>query len=120
MDQNDFKENNLYYYKMYVDRVIDGDTFVGRLDLGFKMIREDVHVRMLHINAPEMRSKNLEEKRKAYEARSLLIGLIENKEVVIHSTEYDAFGRILANVYIDYECINETMVSLKAAKKFEG
>lgn len=119
MNQNDYKENFLYHYKMKVDRVIDGDTFVGTLDLGFKTFKKDVHVRLLRINAPELRAKDPEEKRRAYAAQSYLHELINDKEVIVQSIETDAFGRILANVYIGYDCINDTMLNLKLARKFE-
>lgn len=42
----------VYVYRAVALRVIDGDTFVARVDLGFEVDRR-IHVRLRGINAPE-------------------------------------------------------------------
>jgi len=51
----------MYEYNAIVDKVVDGDTIDVTIDLGFKTWKK-VRVRMEGMNAPESRTRNLEEK----------------------------------------------------------
>ena len=42
----------MYTYKAKLIRVIDGDTIVADIDLGFNMILRDQHIRLTGINTP--------------------------------------------------------------------
>ncbi len=79
--------DNVFVYKLRVERVIDGDTFV--LNTGEK-------VRLICIDAPELGKKGGEE------AKEFLKRLIEGKEVVLEKdiSERDAYGRLLRYVYV--------------------
>lgn len=98
--------DNLYHYKFRVDRCIDGDTIVGKLDKGRKNFDEDVIIRMLGIQAPEIsKAKTLAEKTGGYAAKAFLESLILNREVVVKTYKIkddDNFGRMLGEVFIDY------------------
>jgi endonuclease YncB( thermonuclease family) len=52
----------MYEYAAKLVRIIDGDTFVAQLDLGFKIHKIET-VRLSGINTPESRTRNAEEKR---------------------------------------------------------
>ena len=52
----------MYRYKVYVTRVVDGDTVDVDIDLGFGMIYKKQRVRMMGIDTPESRTRDLEEK----------------------------------------------------------
>lgn len=97
--------DNLYHYKFRVDRVIDGDTIEGKLDKGRKNFDEDIQIRLLGIQAPEItRAKTLEEKTRGYEAKAFLSSLIMNKWVVVKTykdKDDDNFGRMLGDIWID-------------------
>ena len=54
-------ENNLFHYRSRVTRVVDGDTIDVELDLGFN-IKLSERVRFVGVNAPESRTRDLEEK----------------------------------------------------------
>lgn len=43
----------MYQYKAYIDRVIDGDTVVCDIDLGFYTWLKNLHLRFYGIDAPE-------------------------------------------------------------------
>lgn len=45
---------SLYTYTAIVERVIDADTLVVSIDLGFTVWLKDQHVRLAHLNAPEL------------------------------------------------------------------
>ena len=51
----------MYVYKCKVTRVVDGDTLDVVLDLGFAINYND-RVRLMGIDTPESRTRNLKEK----------------------------------------------------------
>jgi micrococcal nuclease len=118
--------DKLYHYKAKVGRVIDGDTFtLTVIDLGFGMKltkhgNDEIKVRMLGINTRELKSKNKYEKKLAFEAKDYMTDrLKEGTEVIIHSTGFDVFGRVLAVVYIGEENLNDTLLSNGLAVVYE-
>lgn len=97
----------------YVVRVIDGDTFVVRIN------DENIRIRLIGVDAPESvhvdKTKNTEEGKKA---ALFLKKLIENKKVYL---EYDIkrkdkYGRTLAYAYLDDEMINLILIREKNAE----
>jgi len=53
----------MYTYNAKVDRVIDGDTLDALVDLGFDTWKK-VRIRFQGIDAPESRTRDLEEKKR--------------------------------------------------------
>ena len=51
-----------YIYRARIDRVVDGDTVDAFIDLGFDT-HKVIRIRLVGINAPESRTRDLEEKR---------------------------------------------------------
>ena len=58
-----------YYYKAEVLSVYDGDTCTCLVDLGFKTFVR-VKIRLIGIDTPEIRTKDLEEKAKGSSTES--------------------------------------------------
>ena len=48
----------MFKYNAKVERVVDGDTVDAMVDLGFSTHKK-VRIRMMGINAPESRTRNL-------------------------------------------------------------
>ncbi|MGP0689753.1 thermonuclease family protein [Priestia aryabhattai] len=114
----------LYHYKAIMSRVIDGDTIVFKeIDMGLDVWVKNKHARLLGINAPELHAKDLETRFKANEAKEYLENrLTEDTIVIIKIREYnplDSFGRILADVYLEDELLNDTMLAEGFAVVFE-
>ena len=66
----------MYEYKVKeVVKVVDGDTVDVVIDLGFDVLHK-TRVRLYGINAPESRTKNLEEKARGLMAKERLVELI--------------------------------------------
>jgi len=83
----------MYTYKAEVIRVIDGDTVVLNIDLGFK-IHHITPCRLAGINAPEMNSKDEKVRAAAVQSKEYLMGLLpEETEVTIVSRKLDKYGR---------------------------
>ena len=51
----------MYTYEAKVVRVVDGDTIDALIDLGFN-VHKKIRIRMVGINTPESRTRDLEEK----------------------------------------------------------
>ena len=58
----------MYEYRALITKVYDGDTLTAEVDLGFKMWAKKIKLRLVDINTPEIRSKNIEEKALAIKA----------------------------------------------------
>jgi hypothetical protein len=58
-------------------------------------------IRMMGIDTPEMKTKNTYEKQLAIKARDFLRELILDKFIIIECLDFDKYGRLLANIYIE-------------------
>ena len=66
----------MYTYNAKLDRVVDGDTVDATVDLGFdtwKFIR----IRLVGINTPESRTRDLEEKVRGLAAKDFVVDMFE-------------------------------------------
>ena len=111
----------MYEYEGIVERVVDGDTVDCLLDLGFSTWKK-IRVRLAGINAPESRTRDLEEKAKGLEAKKWLIDTIQenNNRVVVKSVGVGKYGRCLGIVHLPTMNINDKMVELGYAVPYDG
>ena len=93
-------------------RVVDGDTVDVEIDLGFKVLHR-ARVRMLGIDTPESRTRNLAEKALGLASKARLKELLKGKKTKLVCTkEKGKFGRVLATVWtIDKITGEETNVN---------
>jgi endonuclease YncB( thermonuclease family) len=83
-------------YEAQVLEVHDGDTVYVDVDLGMETWRRGVHVRVAHIDAPELATTA------GKEARDYAQTLLKPGDVVALEThEYDKYGRLLASITFD-------------------
>ena len=69
----------MYEYKIKsIDRVVDGDTVDVIIDLGFDILHK-TRVRLYGIDAPESRTRDLEEKKRGLKATQRLTELLDAK-----------------------------------------
>ena len=98
----------MYEYKAKLIKVVDGDTVDAMIDCGFSVFRKE-RIRLKGINAPESRTRNLEEKEKGLAAKARLQELIqqgENEFVVKTSLDKKGkYGRLLGEIYKDLEVL---------------
>jgi endonuclease YncB( thermonuclease family) len=88
-----FKKERLYTYAATLDRVIDGDTIIARVDLGFRTWKTETF-RLRGIDAPEMTCA-LGKKAKA----EVVKRLTPCSGLVIKTYKQEKFGRFLADVF---------------------
>jgi micrococcal nuclease len=111
----------MYEYNAIVNRVVDGDTIDVTLDLGLEVFKKE-RLRLLGIDTPEVRTKDLEEKEAGLKASKFVSEAIENKAVVIRTYKKGKFGRYLAEVlYLKdhkYVHLNDELIDLGLAKPY--
>lgn len=85
----------MYQYTAQLIRVIDGDTLVVDVDLGF-YIRQEMILRLRSINTPELKGK---EHQQALEARNFVEEQLKDNSLAIRTYKVETWGRFLADVY---------------------
>ncbi len=100
----------MYEYRAYVRKIYDGDTITVDIDLGFGIVLHNQKIRLLRINAPEIRG---EQREKGLVSRDALRNKISNKWIKV-KTQKDKkgkYGRWLGELWLEEECINDWLVS---------
>ena len=93
----------MYDYKCKVVKVVDGDTVDVDIDLGFGVWMRDERVRVMGIDTPESRTRDLVEKKFGLAAKERLKGLLGKTSVLrtqVSKSGEDMkgkFGRILGD-----------------------
>lgn len=107
----------MYSYNATLVRVIDGDTVDAMIDLGFEVWVKK-RIRLNGIDAPETRTKDLEEKTRGLATKARLQQLLEQNDgkFVLDSQGVGKYGRCLGYIYIDGKNINAQLLSEKLAE----
>ncbi len=82
-----------YLYKATIFDVVDGDTLILDIDLGFQVIKRQ-RIRLTQINAPEIKTEN---GKKSYEFLRNLCASLDN--VVVRTRKVDIYGRFLGDIF---------------------
>ena len=90
----------MYRYKVKVTIVLDGDTVDVDIDLGFGMTYKKQRVRMMGIDTPESRTRDLEEKFYGKASKANLVRILDGKDIELVSHDKGKFGRILGELFI--------------------
>ena len=103
----------LYEYKCIIKRIIDGDTVDVDIDLGFETWLMNKRVRIVHIDAPETRTRDLEEKAAGLEAAAFVESLLPvgSKQILI-SKEYNGkYSRLIGDFLVnDSDTLSSVML----------
>ncbi|MGV3223404.1 thermonuclease family protein [Staphylococcus hyicus] len=85
-------DKQLYIFKAKVLRVIDGDTLVIDLDMGFET-HTIKRVRLLGVDTPERGEPGYNE------AKAFTTQVVLDNDVYVQTYQSDVFGRYLADVW---------------------
>lgn len=108
-------------YDSYVIKVYDGDTITISSRLSkFSKIYYKFSVRFRGIDTPEMKSHNEDEKSAAQIAKKALSDKILHKNVTLKDIKYDKYGRLLADVYYNNQCMNKWMLDNRYGVSYDG
>ena len=112
----------MYRYKVSVVKVVDGDTIDVDIDLGFGMSYKKQRVRMLGIDSPESRTRDLVEKKFGKASKAHLKSILESGGIQLVSHDKGKFGRILGELFIGDSSysINQQMIDEHHAVAYTG
>ena len=100
----------MYEYRAFVRKVYDGDTITVDIDLGFDVVLKAQKIRLVRINAPEVRGK---ERPDGLKSRDALRAKIGNRWIKI-KTQKDKkgkYGRWLGEIWLEDLCVNDWLIS---------
>lgn len=108
------REDSLFTYKAIVIKVVDGDTLILNIDLGFNITYNNQKVRLARINTPETNTEQ------GKTVKKLVTNLLLNKTVTIKTIKdsKDKYGRYLAEVYLDDLSINDYLLTNNYASSY--
>jgi len=86
-----------YVYSAVVERVVDGDTLILRIDLGFQVWKEQ-RIRLAGIDCPE---KDTAGGRKAFEW--VRDRMAQAEVVMVKTNKVDIYGRYVGHVFYSFE-----------------
>lgn len=97
-----------YTYRATIERVIDGDTIVALVDLGFATFSRQTF-RLVGVNCPEMNTQAGKDAREFTD-----LWFLSNKRCVIQTVKdkREKYGRYLARVFDDQgKCLNAELIA---------
>ena len=104
-----------YVYRAELVRVIDGNTVIMNIDLGFKVWLHDEVLRLDGVTAPEIKGP---QKAEGQKWKAALEDLLTGKELIIETKKEKSGAwpgvRFLATLWANGEKVNETLA--KAVK----
>ncbi len=92
---------NLYEFNVTVTKVVDGDTIDVDIDLGFSVVLKKQRVRLMGIDTPESRTRDLVEKVFGKASKYHLTDILSRGAVTLISHDKGKFGRILGDFIVD-------------------
>jgi len=114
----------MYEYKATVKRIIDGDSLVLDIDLGFYMFMNETKIRLYGLDTPEMNSEDPLLRLQAVLATRYLFDNLQIGEKVVIKTILDKrekYGRLLATIIKkDGLNINEGLIQNKLAISYHN
>ena len=115
----------MYEYKVKITRVVDGDTVDAEIDQGFGTFKKD-RIRLMGMDTPESRTRNLFEKRLGLASKERLKELVKQYKgnLVLRTTKEGKgkFGRILGSLVV-YDTgldLNHQLMSEGHARPYMG
>lgn len=102
-----------------VIRVYDGDTIHIASEIWPNQIYR-FSIRMRGYDSAEMRTRDKDEKKCAILARDALSEKLMGQIVTLHNVDLEKYGRVLADVYLGKENVNEWMVSNQYGFPYDG
>ena len=111
----------MYIYKAECLRVVDGDTMDARVDLGFDTYKK-IRIRLVGINTPESRTRDLEEKKRGLAAKQFVVdSLAKHKnKFILHSHGVGKYGRCLGEIFLKDTKLNDLLITEGHAVAYFG
>ena len=105
-----------------VVHVYDGDTIHVIMETFGTVFKW--RCRIAHIDCPELRTRNAEEKSQGYIARDVVRDLLMNKIVRLKCLDFDKYGRLLVEITVCIDekdvLLHEWLIANNYAQPYEG
>ena len=104
-------------------RIVDGDTVDVDIDLGFGIWMHRERIRVMGIDTPESRTRDLTEKAFGLAAKEFVKSLMPIGSMQIIKTQKDKtgkFGRVLGDFIIEDKLLTEHMIENYHAVPYHG
>ena len=119
----------MYEYKCKIVKIVDGDTIDVDIDLGFGTWIHNERIRLVGIDTPESRTRDLEEKKAGLFAKDVVLHYLPegSKQVLrTHKDKVGKYGRVLGE-FVIYDSladrqttINQFMIDHKIGVEYSG
>tara|TARA_Y100000768_G_scaffold315827_1_gene250812 strand:+ start:1067 stop:1411 length:345 start_codon:yes stop_codon:yes gene_type:complete len=111
----------MYTYKAKCLRVVDGDTLDAQIDLGFDT-HKVIRIRLVGINTPESRTRDLEEKARGLAAKQFVKDTLAKHEnsFTLQSHGVGKYGRCLGEIILNEVNLNDLLITEGHAVKYDG
>ena len=115
-DHTDTRFNCVQFVKNY-----DADTITFNIPGIHSLLGRNISVRVMGIDAPELRTKDQCEKSKSKEAKTLVHKLLKNaRRIDLVDVKRGKYFRIVANVIIDGKSLSQQLLDRKLAYSYDG
>jgi len=113
-----------FCYKAKIVRVVDGDTVILDISLGFDIILRGQSVRLYKVDTPECRTRELKEKAAGLLAKDVVEGFLPVGSKIVVKTKLDnkgKFGRLLGTLITkDNVNVNDYLIENNYAAEYYG
>ena len=112
----------MYEYNCKIVRVIDGDSIIIDIDLGFSHWIHNESIRLYGVDTPECRTRDAEEKAAGLLAKEFVEEALHvGGTYTLTTKEKGKFGRYLGTIYLTEETsINAALVKERLAVPYFG
>jgi endonuclease YncB( thermonuclease family) len=118
---DEIKKFSFENYETYIKiiKIIDGDTITAIFKFKDEFYKSNF--RLNNIDTPEIHSKDLNIKLLAAESKKFLFNLVINKNLKAKFLNFDKYGRILIDIYLeDGDTVSNKLINGGYAKKYNG
>ena len=125
LDNNNWNNTQPFVPKVKYGKVIkvyDGDTITVASKIP-NLKNSQIYkfsVRLNGIDTPEIKGSNEDEKSIALKARDALSEKIMDKDVYLKNVKTEKYGRLLCDVYLGNQHLNQWMLDQRFAVKYDG
>ena len=104
-----------------VTSIYDADTFRVNIKGYPSIVGERIPIRVLGVDAPELRGKCESEKIKAREAKQFTVQALRSaKTIELRNIQCGKYFRILADVYVDDKNLADGLIKSGHARAYDG
>jgi micrococcal nuclease len=114
----------LFQYEAEVIRVVDGDTIIASISLGFDTYVKKT-IRFQGFNAPESRTRDLEEKKRGLAAKDRVIEILKENDnkFLLKSHGVGKYGRCLGEIFVETlgdDSLQKTLINEGHGVEYNG